>query len=68
MKTKHKRTEQDPTLASTLSLDSVRVAAESVGVCGVPDDAIRELAEDTTYRLRQIIQVCMGGGGRGGSQ
>ncbi|XP_037090119.1 LOW QUALITY PROTEIN: transcription initiation factor TFIID subunit 6-like [Pollicipes pollicipes] len=56
MKVKHKRSEPDPAQASTLSLDSVRVAAESVGICGVPDDAIRELAEDTTYRLRQIIQ------------
>ncbi|XP_043218392.1 transcription initiation factor TFIID subunit 6-like [Amphibalanus amphitrite] len=56
MKVKQRRAEQEPALAGTLSLDSVRVAAESVGICGLPDDAIRELAEDTTYRLRQVVQ------------
>jgi hypothetical protein len=49
--------EKEGKLNSHLTGDSVRVVAESVGINGLPDTAATYLAEDCTYRLKQIVQV-----------
>ncbi|XP_062607356.1 transcription initiation factor TFIID subunit 6-like [Saccostrea cucullata] len=43
-------------IGSQLSGESIKVIAESVGISGIPDDAASVLAEDSSYRLKQIIQ------------
>lgn len=44
-------------VGGSLSLEGVRVIAESAGVNSLPDDAASFLAEDCSYRLKTIIQV-----------
>ncbi|XP_022669221.1 transcription initiation factor TFIID subunit 6-like isoform X3 [Varroa destructor] len=45
---------------SQLSVESVKMMAESVGVTALPEDTCREISEDATYRLRVIIQEVSG--------
>lgn len=42
---------------TTLSTESMKVIAESIGIGSLPDKAAKELAEDVSYRLKEIIQV-----------
>ena len=42
---------------TTLSQESIKVIAESIGVGNFPDEAAKDLAEDVSYRLKEIIQV-----------
>lgn len=42
--------------ASQLSIESVKMMAESIGVTALPEDTCREISEDVTYRLRVILQ------------
>lgn len=42
---------------TTLSQESIKVIAETIGVPNLPDEAAKELAEDVSYRLKIIIQV-----------
>lgn len=44
-------------IGSQLPGESIKVIAESVGISGIPDDAASVLAEDSSYRLKQIVQV-----------
>ncbi|XP_037300340.1 transcription initiation factor TFIID subunit 6 isoform X3 [Manduca sexta] len=44
---------------SSLSMDSMKVIAESVGIASLGDDAAKELADDVTYRLKIIVQDAM---------
>jgi len=39
-----------------VSLETVKVIADNLGIQGLPDDACREVSEDVTYRLRLLIQ------------
>lgn len=48
--------EADLLYGTTLSLESMKVIAESIGVGNLPDDAAKELADDISYRLKLIIQ------------
>ncbi|XP_012262477.2 transcription initiation factor TFIID subunit 6 [Athalia rosae] len=41
---------------TTLSQESMKVIAESIGVGNLPDEAAKDLAEDVSYRLKEIIQ------------
>lgn len=41
---------------TTLSVESIKVIAESIGLNALPDDAARELADDVSYKLKQIVQ------------
>ncbi|KAJ0181270.1 hypothetical protein K1T71_003355 [Dendrolimus kikuchii] len=41
---------------TSLSVDSMKVIAESVGVASLADEAAKELADDVTYRLKTILQ------------
>ena len=50
-------TEPDLMYGTTLSLESVKVIAESIGISNLPDEAAKELADDVSYRLKLIIQV-----------
>lgn len=40
---------------ATLTKESVRMMAETVGHCNLPDDAAGALAEDVSYRLREVV-------------
>ncbi|XP_021372126.1 transcription initiation factor TFIID subunit 6-like [Mizuhopecten yessoensis] len=43
-------------ISSHLSSESIRVISESVGFGGIPDEAAVHLAEDTTYRIKLLLQ------------
>lgn len=49
--------ENDSVYGTTLSQESIKVIAESIGVATLPDEAAKDLAEDISYRLKEIIQV-----------
>jgi hypothetical protein len=49
--------EADMVYGTSLSLESVKVIAESVGVGNLPDEGAKQLADDVSYRLKQIVQV-----------
>lgn len=40
-----------------LSVESMKIIAESVGVSNLSDEAAKLLADDVTYRLKTLIQV-----------
>ena len=42
--------------AKHLLPESVKVIAETVGLSALSDEAARELAEDTTFRLKTLLQ------------
>ncbi|KAM0728043.1 Transcription initiation factor TFIID subunit 6 [Formica fusca] len=48
--------ESESIYGTTLSQESVKVIAESIGVGNFPDEAAKDLAEDVSYRLKEIIQ------------
>lgn len=48
--------EADMIYGTSLSLESIKVIAESVGVGNLPDEAAKHLADDVSYRLKQIVQ------------
>ncbi|XP_015186869.1 PREDICTED: transcription initiation factor TFIID subunit 6-like isoform X2 [Polistes dominula] len=48
--------ENDSMYGTTFSLESVKVIAESAGVGNFPDEAAKDIAEDVSYRLKEIIQ------------
>lgn len=52
-----KMSESESIYGTTLSQESVKVIAESIGVGNFPDEAAKDLAEDVSYRLKEIIQV-----------
>ena len=39
-----------------LDVDSIKIMAETVAMGGISEDASREIAEEVTYRLRQLTQ------------
>lgn len=41
---------------TSLSVESIKVIAESIGLNALPDDAARELADDVSFKLKQIVQ------------
>ncbi len=41
-----------------LGPETVVNAAESIGITGVPADAAKALAEDASYRLREVADMC----------
>ena len=46
--------EGEPGLA--FDVDSIKVMAETVGMGALPEEAARELGEEVTYRVRQLVQ------------
>lgn len=42
--------------SSNIALESIKVIAESIGISTLSDDAAKELADDISYRLKQVIQ------------
>lgn len=44
---------------TTISIESLKVIAESVGIPSLSDDCGKELSEDITFKLKHIIQVCL---------
>ncbi|XP_067014277.1 transcription initiation factor TFIID subunit 6 isoform X5 [Anabrus simplex] len=48
--------ESDMLYGTSLSLESMKVIAESIGIGSLPDEAAKELADDVSYRLKQIVQ------------
>ncbi|XP_052753714.1 transcription initiation factor TFIID subunit 6-like isoform X2 [Galleria mellonella] len=51
--------DSDFVYGSSLSIDSMKVIAESIGIGSLGDDAAKELADDVTYRLKVILQDAM---------
>ncbi|CAK1599951.1 unnamed protein product [Parnassius mnemosyne] len=49
----------DLTYGTSLTIDSIKVIAESVGIASLGDDAAKELADDVSYRLKIIVQDAM---------
>lgn len=47
----------EPMYGTTLPTESIKVIAESIGIGNLPDDAAKDLAEEVSYRLKEIIQV-----------
>ncbi|XP_071449000.1 transcription initiation factor TFIID subunit 6 isoform X1 [Hetaerina americana] len=43
-------------IGTNLSLESMKVIAESIGIANLPDEAAKELADDVSYRLKRVIQ------------
>lgn len=41
---------------TNLSVESMKVIAESIGIGNLGDDAAKELAEDISFKLKHIIQ------------
>lgn len=41
---------------TTLSVESIKVIAESIGLNALPDDAAKELADDVSFKIKQIVQ------------
>ncbi|PSN55976.1 Transcription initiation factor TFIID subunit 6 [Blattella germanica] len=48
--------EGDMVYGTSLSVESIKVIAESIGVGNLPDEAAKQLADDVSYRLKLIIQ------------
>nr|XP_018897545.1 PREDICTED: transcription initiation factor TFIID subunit 6 [Bemisia tabaci] len=48
--------EADPGYGTSLSIESMKVIAESVGLMNLPDDGAKELADDISYRLKILLQ------------
>ncbi|GAB0088830.1 Transcription initiation factor TFIID subunit 6 [Sergentomyia squamirostris] len=49
-------TDPDMVYGTTLSVESIKVIAESIGVGALPDGAAKELADDISYKMKQIVQ------------
>lgn len=49
--------ENESVYGTTLSQESIKVIAESIGLGTLPDEAAKDLAEDVSYKLKEIIQV-----------
>lgn len=49
--------ESESMYGTTISQESIKVIAEGIGVGNFPDEAAKDLAEDVSYRLKEIIQV-----------
>lgn len=47
----------EETRFTVLSHESVNLFAETIGITGLSTALSKSLAEDTTYRIRHIIQV-----------
>ena len=52
------KADKDQKLQSHVSGESVKVISEAVGITGLPEPAANYLAEDCTYRLKMMVQVC----------
>lgn len=42
---------------TTISIESLKVIAESMGIPNLSDECGKELSEDITFKLKHIIQV-----------
>lgn len=42
---------------SVLGQESIKASGESIGITQIPDQATSYLAEETTYRIKEIFQV-----------
>ncbi|XP_063372926.1 transcription initiation factor TFIID subunit 6-like isoform X2 [Cydia amplana] len=51
--------DSDITYGSTMSAESMKVIAESVGIATLGDDAAKDLSDDVSYRLKVIVQDAM---------
>lgn len=49
--------ESESMYGTTISQESIKVIAEGIGVGNFPDEAAKDIAEDVSYRLKEIIQV-----------
>lgn len=54
---KSKRKSYKETPSDEFSSESVKIIGESIGITHVPEQAMQYVAEETTYRLKEILQV-----------
>jgi len=45
-------------LTGSVTPESVKIVAESIGVSDLPEAALTFIAEEMTFRLRHTVQVC----------
>lgn len=52
----------ESTASSTVyfPLESIKIIGESIGIQTISDEVAKEVAEDITFRLKNIIQVSSG--------
>ena len=46
-------------LSGSVTVETVKVIAESVGISELSDAALMYIAEEMTFRLRHTVQVCL---------
>ena len=51
------RPDKDQKVNSNMTGDSVRVVSEAIGITALPEAAANYLADDCTYRIKQVVQV-----------
>lgn len=49
--------EPDALYGTTLSVESMKVIAESIGVGALPDDAAKELADDVSFKISKLVTL-----------
>jgi len=47
------------TLAGSVTPESVKIVAESVGLSDLSDAVLTYIADEMTFRLRHTVQVCL---------
>jgi len=45
--------------AGSVTPESAKIVAESVGLSDLPDAVLTYIADEMTFRLRQTVQVCL---------
>ena len=43
-------------IGNGISNESVKLIAESIGIHGMPEEALQQMADDVSYRLRMLVQ------------
>jgi transcription initiation factor TFIID subunit 6 len=49
--------DKEASYGTTLSQESMKVIAESIGIANLPEEAARELSDEVSYRLKLVLQV-----------
>lgn len=53
---RHLKEKKEGKITPNISAECVRITGESNGITAITDDAANVLAEDVTFKLKQIIQ------------
>ena len=50
---------EDSQVPPSFPPESTKVIAESIGIASIGDDVAKEIADEATFRLRLLVQVCV---------